>query len=194
MEIRAYLDLMHTVEKLKCELRHSWTSDGRRESVAEHTWRLALMAYFVKDEFPEADADKVILMCLCHDLGEVFIGDIPAFEKTEADSAAEDAAVNAWLARLPAPYNAELSALFAEMAAQKTLEAKIYKALDKLEALIQHNEADIATWLPLEYELNFTYGSEETAFCSYMERLRAEINRDCAEKIRAAEEAGKQTK
>ena len=79
-------------------------------------------------------------------------------------------------------------------AAQETLEAKIYKALDKLEALIQHNEADIATWLPLEYELNFTYGSEETAFCSYMERLRAEINRDCAEKIRAAEEAGKQTK
>ena len=194
MEIRAYLDLMHTVEKLKCELRHSWTSDGRRESVAEHTWRLALMAYFVKDEVPEADADKVILMCLCHDLGEVFIGDIPAFEKSEAYSAAEDAAVNAWLERLPAPYNAELSALFAEMAAQETLEAKIYKALDKLEALIQHNEADIATWLPLEYELNFTYGSEETAFFSYMERLRAEINRDCAEKIRAAEETGKQIK
>ena len=119
---------------------------------------------------------------------------IPAFEKTEADSAAEDAAVNAWLERLPAPYNAELSALFAEMAAQETLEAKIYKALDKLEALIQHNEADIATWLPLEYELNFTYGSEEAAFCSYMDRLRAEINRDCAEKIRAAEEAGRQAK
>ena len=64
MEIRAYLNLMHTVEKLKCTLRHSWTSTGRRESVAEHTWRLALMAYFIKDEFPEANAEKVILMCL----------------------------------------------------------------------------------------------------------------------------------
>lgn len=81
MEIRAYLNLMHTVEKLKCTLRHSWTSTGRRESVAEHTWRLALMAYFIKDEFPEANAEKVILMCLCHDLGETFTGDIPAFQK-----------------------------------------------------------------------------------------------------------------
>lgn len=185
MEIRAYLNLMHTVEKLKCTLRHSWTSTGRRESVAEHTWRLALMAYFIKDEFPEANAEKVILMCLCHDLGETFTGDIPAFQKTNADSAAEDAAVNAWLQSLPAPYCAELTGLFAEMAAQETLEAKLYKALDKMEALIQHNEADIKTWIPLEYELNFTYGSEAVTFSEYLTQLRAEINRDCAEKIEA---------
>lgn len=187
MEIRAYLNLMHTVEKLKCEPRHSWTSTGRRESVAEHTWRLALMAYFIKDEFPEANAEKVILMCLCHDLGETFTGDIPAFQKTDADGAAEDAAVNAWLKSLPAPYCAELTGLFAEMAAQETLEAKLYKALDKMEALIQHNEADIKTWIPLEYELNFTYGSEAVAFSEYLTQLRAEINRDCAEKITAAQ-------
>ena len=60
---------------------------------------------------------------------------------------------------------------------------------DKMEALIQHNEADIATWIPLEYELNFTYGSEAVMFSEYLTRLRAEINRDCAEKIEA-EKAG----
>ena len=155
MEIRAYLNLMHTVEKLKCTLRHSWTSTGRRESVAEHTWRLALMAYFIKDEFPEANAEKE--------------------------------AVNAWLKSLPAPYCAELTGLFAEMAAQETLEAKLYKALDKMEALIQHNEADIKTWIPLEYELNFTYGSEAVAFSEYLTQLCAQINLDCAEKITAAQ-------
>ena len=176
---------MYKMETLKCTPRHSWTSTGRRESVAEHTWRLALMAYFIKDEFPEANAEKVILMCLCHDLGETFTGDIPAFQKANADSAAEDAAVNAWLQSLPAPYCAELTGLFAEMAAQETLEAKLYKALDKMEALIQHNEADIKTWIPLEYELNFTYGSEAVAFSEYLTQLRAEINRDCAEKIEA---------
>ena len=185
MKVREYLDLMYKMETLKCTPRHSWTSTGRRESVAEHTWRLALMAYFLKDEFPEAHAEKVILMCLCHDLGETFTGDIPAFQKTNADSAAEDAAVNAWLQSLPAPYCAELTGLFAEMAAQETLEAKLYKALDKMEALIQHNEADIKTWIPLEYELNFTYGSEAVAFSEYLTQLRAEINRDCAEKIEA---------
>ena len=185
MKVREYLDLMYKMETLKCTPRHSWTSTGRRESVAEHTWRLALMASFSKDEFPEANAEKVILMCLCHDLGETFTGDIPAFQKTNADSAAEDAAVNAWLQSLPAPYCAELTGLFAEMAAQETLEAKLYKALDKMEALIQHNEADIKTWIPLEYELNFTYGSEAVAFSEYLTQLRAEINRDCAEKIEA---------
>ena len=185
MKVREYLDLMYKMETLKCTPRHSWTSTGRRESVAEHTWRLALMASFSKDEFPEANAEKVLLRCLCHDLGETFTGDIPAFQKTNADSAAEDAAVNAWLQSLPAPYCAELTGLFAEMAAQETLEAKLYKALDKMEALIQHNEADIKTWIPLEYELNFTYGSEAVAFSEYLTQLRAEINRDCAEKIEA---------
>ena len=46
------LSIMHTVEKLKDTTRHSYTSRGRHESVAEHTFRLALMAYFIKDEFP----------------------------------------------------------------------------------------------------------------------------------------------
>lgn len=188
MEIRHYLDLMHTLEKLKCAPRHSWTSSGRRESVAEHSWRLAMMAYFVQDEFPGADLRKLLCMCLFHDVGEAFTGDIPAFEKTEADGAAEAAAVEAWLFGLPAPYRRELTPLFAEMAAQETLEARLYKALDKMEALIQHNEAEISTWIPLEYELNFVYGAEAVTFSNYLEQLRAEINKDCAEKIDAAKE------
>lgn len=187
MEIRHYLDLMHTLEKLKCAPRHSWTSSGRRESVAEHSWRLAMMAYFVQDEFPEADLRKLLCMCLFHDVGEAFTGDIPAFEKTEADGAAEDAALEAWRNSLPAPYCRKLTPLFAEMAAQETLEARLYKALDKMEALIQHNEAEISTWIPLEYELNLVYGAEAVAFSAYLKRLRAEINRDCAEKIAAAQ-------
>lgn len=187
MEIRHYLDLMHTLEKLKCAPRHSWTSSGRRESVAEHSWRLAMMAYFVQDEFPEADMGKLLCMCLFHDVGEAFTGDIPAFEKTEADGAAEDAALEAWRNSLPAPYCRKLTPLFAEMAAQETLEARLYKALDKMEALIQHNEAEISTWIPLEYELNLVYGAEAVAFSAYLKRLRAEINRDCAEKIAAAQ-------
>ena len=41
-----------------------------------------LMAFFLTDEFPEADMNKVIRMCMIHDLGEAFTGDIPAFDKT----------------------------------------------------------------------------------------------------------------
>ncbi len=186
MEFRTYLALMHTVEKLKCATRHSWTSSGRQESVAEHSWRLGLMAYFLRDEFPEADMGKVILMCLCHDLGEVFTGDIPAFLKTAADEKTEDAAISNWISAMPPPYRDELAALFAEMAERKTPEAKLCKALDRMEALIQHNEADISTWLPLEYELNLTYGSEDVKFSEYMAGLKAEIDRDTREKIEKA--------
>ena len=79
MDSRAFLDFLKVAEKLKCNTRHSYTSSGRCESVAEHSWRLAVMAYFVRDEFPEADIDKVIQMCIFHDMGEAITGDIPAF-------------------------------------------------------------------------------------------------------------------
>lgn len=184
MDTRRLIEIMSVLEKLKCNTRHSWTSSDRHESVAEHSWRLSMLAFFVKDEFPEADINKVILMCLCHDIGEAFTGDIPAFVKTIEDENAEDNAVARFVGSLPEPYKEELTALFDEMNSLATLEAKIYKALDKMEAIVQHNEADISTWLPLEYDLNLTYGTEETAFSEYMQKLKKEINNDSIRKTK----------
>ena len=65
----------------------------------------------------------------------------------------------------------------------ETTEAKLYKAIDHMEAVIQHNESDIATWLPLEYDLQLTYGTESTAFSDYTKRLKEECNRITKEKI-----------
>ena len=52
-----------------------------------------------------------------------------------------------------------------------------------LEALIQHNEADISTWIPLEYDLQMTYGNEECKFTEYIQRLRDEVRKDSKRKI-----------
>ncbi len=42
-------EILYLAEKFKEKnTRHSWLSNGRRESVAEHSWRLSLFAYFVK--------------------------------------------------------------------------------------------------------------------------------------------------
>lgn len=101
MEAGKLLEVLHLTERLKDTTRHCYTSGGRHESVAEHSWRICLMAYFVKDEFPEADMDKVIRMCLIHDLGEVFTGDIPAFQKTDGDSEREEELLSAWVSELP---------------------------------------------------------------------------------------------
>ena len=187
MEPEKLLEILSVAEKLKCNTRHSYTSSGRLESVAEHSWRLALMALLLRDEFPGTDMDRVIRMCLIHDLGEAFTGDIPAFEKSEIDGRREEELLEAWVSGFPPPCGEELLALLREMDAQETMEARIYKALDNLEAVIQHNEADISTWLPLEYDLQLTYGAERVKAAPYLERLKAEIDRQTRRKIEAAE-------
>mgnify|MGYP002295719632 CR=1 FL=1 len=111
MEVHKLLETLHIAERLKDELRHCDTSKGRRESVAEHSWRIALMALFMQDEFPELDINKVIRMCLIHDLGECFTGDIPTFLKTAEDEQKEDRVLADWVASLPEPYCRELAAL-----------------------------------------------------------------------------------
>ena len=170
------LQILSVAEKLKCNTRHCYTSTGRHESVAEHSWRIALMAMLLTDEFPEADMNKVIRMCLIHDLGEAFTGDIPTFDKTRADEQREDAAYDAWVRTLPEPQRREFTDLLTEMNGLQTLEAKIYKALDKMEAVIQHDESDIATWLPLEYDLQLRYGAENVAFSPWFRALKAEVD------------------
>ena len=184
MEIGALLQALHVAEQLKNNTRHSWTSDGRHESVAEHSWRVTLMAYFVKDEYPDLDMNRVLLMCLIHDLGEAFTGDIPAFVKTEADEERESALLSQWVSSLPEPFREEMAELYREMDAQETAEARLYKALDRMETIIQHNEAPISTWLPLEYEKNLVYGKEQCAFSPYTSALQERVKNDCLEKIR----------
>ena len=176
MRPQELLDILAVAEKLKCITRHCDTSSGRRESVAEHSWRIALMAMLLRGEFPEADMDKVIRMCLIHDLGEAFTGDIPTFDKTEADTQKEDALFDSWVQTLPEGTKEEFSSLLAEMNTLETLEAKIYKALDKMEAVIQHNESDISTWIPLEYDLQLRYGAENVKFSPWFQALKAEID------------------
>nr|MCR4866716.1 HD domain-containing protein [Lachnospiraceae bacterium] len=152
MDPRDYLNILHVAERLKDTTRHCTTSKRREESVAEHSWRVSLMAFLLKDEFPDLDMDKVVDMCLIHDLGECFTGDIPVFVKTDSDREVEDSLLNDWVKSLPKSLSENMASLYKEMDAQITKEAKIYKALDKLEALIQHNESPIDTWSENEYE------------------------------------------
>ena len=180
MEIRRFIEFLNTIEKLKCNTRHSWTSTGRQESVAEHSHRCAAMALLCSDEFPHLDMNKVIKMCLIHDFGEALTGDIPSFQKTDDNEKDEDRAINSLCALIP---EVNLTPLFDEMREMKTPEAKLYKALDNLEAVISHNEADLSTWTELEYDLNLTYGEENCSHFEWTKALRAELKRDSLEKI-----------
>lgn len=182
MQPRELLDLLSVAERLKDTTRHSYTSKGRHESVAEHSWRLTLMALMLKPQYPALDMERVIEMCLIHDLGEAFTGDIPAFLKQDEDSRYESDVLERWLASLPVELQGWLP-LWREMEALESPEAKLYKALDKLEALIQHNEADLSTWLPLENDLQMTYGTAECAFDPWIKSLRDMVRDDSRRKI-----------
>lgn len=183
MEARRLLEVLSVAERLKDTTRHCYTKNGRHESVAEHSWMMTLMAFFMRDEFPEADMNKVIQMCLIHDLGECFTGDIPAFDKTKAHEETEEALLYHWIRSLPENYASEMMALYKEMAERNTIEAKIYKAIDGLEAVIQHNISDLSTWIPQEYELNKTYAEDKVEFSEYLKELRAEIRKDTLKKL-----------
>ena len=184
MNTRNLIEIMSVAENLKNYTRHSWTSTLRQESVAAHSWRLSLLAYFVADEFPEANINKVIQMCIFHDMGEAFTGDIPVFNKTDDHEKIESEKLYSWIDSLPSPYSEKVRDLFLEMDEQKTLESKIYKALDKMEVILQHNEAPLSTWIPLEYTLNLEHGAEQVEFSTYLKELKQELNNDSIDKIK----------
>ncbi len=191
MKIRDYISFLNTIEKLKCNTRHSWTSSGRHESVAEHSWRLGVMAMMCRDQYPSLDIDKVIKMCLIHDIGEAVLGDIPSFIKTGQNELEEEAAVESLISSLPSEMHEEWSALFSEMKALETDEAKLFKSLDNLETLISHNEADISTWLPIEYTENLTYGQKNVEWSAWTRELKDAIKADSIAKMQAAKKTEK---
>lgn len=187
MKSRELLDILQIAERLKDTTRHCYTSQGRHESVAEHTWMMTLTAMLLEDELTNIDMTKVIKMCLIHDLGECFTGDIPTFDKTAEHEILEQNKLNDWLGSLPQKTTVTLTQLFDEMNARETPEAKTYKALDSLEALIQHNLSDINTWSENEFDLNLVYADDKVQFSSYLTELREAIRSDTLDKINAAD-------
>ncbi|GFI27974.1 hypothetical protein IMSAGC012_03103 [Lachnospiraceae bacterium] len=173
-----FLEILSKAGMLKTTTRHCYTEESRKESVADHSWRMALMAMLLsrEPEFAQTDMNKVIRMCLIHDLGEAFTGDIPSFEKTTSDEIREDAYFLDWVDSFPDAQKDEWICLLREMANLQTKEAKTYKALDKLEAVISHNESDLSTWLPLEYDLQLVYGKEQVQFSEYLKALSRHID------------------
>ncbi|MGN1344790.1 MAG: HD family hydrolase [Traorella sp.] len=185
MKPNELLEILKIASKLKTTYRHCVFEDHRQESVADHSWRIALMAMLLSDEeeFSEFDMNKVIQMCLIHDLGEAFTKDIPTFQKSTQDETYEENLYMNWVNTFPSPQKERWTSLLDEMMKKESKEAKLYKALDRLEAVISHDEADISTWLPLEYDLQLTYGKEDVKFSSYLSDLSQEIDRWTKKKI-----------
>lgn len=184
MDARELLKALSIAARLKDTTRHCYTKKGRHESVAEHSWMMSLMAFLLMDEFPQADMNKVIQMCIIHDLGECFTGDIPTFDKNEHNSELESELLNQWVNTLPDNISDKMKALYQEMDERTTIEAKLFKAIDSQEALIQHNFSDLSTWTEYEKTFNLTYADDKVQFSDYMKLLREEIRKDTMLKLK----------
>ncbi len=134
------LDFLRRSEALKSTLRTTWSRNGRQESTAEHSWRLCLMAMLISRQYPELDALRILQLCIIHDLGETINGDISAPEQTGAKDVQEHEDMEDLLRPLPEDVQDELMSLWEEYEYARTPEARLVKAMDKLETLLQQTQ------------------------------------------------------
>jgi putative hydrolases of HD superfamily len=177
-EILGILQFLRDAERLKNVYRTSWTSGGQPESTASHTWRLCLSALVFAKHFPEVNSERLIKLCIIHDLGEAIGGDIPAIHQQANAPKAEQERKDliTLLQPLPALLQQEIVALWDEYEAAMTPEAKVAKALDKLETLLQHNQG--ANPPDFDYIFNIGYARKFTDAVPLVAEIRQIIDEE----------------
>jgi putative hydrolases of HD superfamily len=192
-DLTGVVEFLRRAERLKTTTRSGYTSAGRAESVAEHTWRLCLMALVLAPEFPDVDFARLIKICLVHDLGEAIGGDIPAPEQVRRTAAgvatgkgdAERRDLLTLLDTLPDDLGRELTALWDEYERAASPEAKLAKALDKLETIMQHTQGRNPP--EFDYRFNLEYGRAHTADHPLISAIRAILDADTERRAQEAE-------
>ena len=184
-DIEGVLAFLRAAERLKVTHRSGYTSAGNPESVAEHTWRLCLMAMLIQPSVPDVDFARLIRICIVHDLGEAISGDIPAPEQARrtaagqgSKSADERRDLVTLVSPLPVSQQNELLELWDEYEAAATPEARLAKALDKLETILQHTQGQNPP--EFDHAFNLGYGRKHTEQPELIAEIRSILDRETA--------------
>ena len=188
-QLEGVLDFLRAAEQLKVRTRSAYTSEGKPESVAEHSWRLCLMALVLRDQFPDVDFARLVAICVVHDLGEAIRGDVPA--PVQAERLARDPTAHKsteeredllkLLSPLPASTRDQITALWDEYEAASSREARVAKALDKLETILQHTQG--ANPPSFDYRFNLGYGRAFTSDDPVIVRLREMLDAETSARM-----------
>lgn len=192
-ELKGLIDFLRGAEQLKNTTRHCFTSEGRHESVAEHTWRLCLMALVFERQFPDIDFAKLVKICLIHDLGEAINGDIPAPLQAGMPDKAEQERRDllTLLAPLPEALCDEITSLWDEYEAAATPEARLAKGFDKLETILQHIQGKNPE--DFDYRYNLHYGKRYTSDEPLIAALRDMLDEETEARAREADAGRRKT-
>lgn len=191
-QITSILKVLTLAERLKFELRHSYTSSGRQESVAEHTWRMALMAVLIEPLLTKkVDTARLLKMIILHDLVEAEARDVSALDVLRNPGIKiqkiekEKQAIENLRSALKETNGQEIYDLFYEFENKETYEAKVANALDKLEVQLQHNHADFSTWEEIEYDMCYMM-NKHVEFDETLFELKTQIENDAGQKMKLA--------
>lgn len=186
-ELAGLLEFLRNAEQLKNTIRSGYTSEGRRESVAEHTWRLCLMALVIEEHFPDVDFARLVKICIVHDLGEAVGGDIPAPEQAEPGGKAEQERRDLLrlLDPLPVQLRDEIAVLWDEYEQAATPEARLAKALDKLETILQHTQGMNPE--DFDYRFNLNYGRRYTSEDPLIAKIRRVLDEETERRAEKAD-------
>jgi putative hydrolase of HD superfamily len=190
-QITSVLKVLALAERLKFELRHSYTSSGRQESVAEHTWRMSLMAVLIEPLLKQkVNTARLLKMIILHDLVEAEATDISALDVLRNPEIRlnkierEKKAIENLRSALQDTNGQEIYDLFYEFEEKKTYESKVANALDKLEVQLQHNDADFSTWEEIEYDMSYMM-DKHVLFDPTLFELKTQIEEQATKKMQS---------
>ena len=189
-ELDGILRFLRASERLKTVSRSAWTSAGQPESVAEHSWRLCLMAMLLYAGAADVDLLRLLKICLIHDLGEALSGDVPAPVQMGLPGKAAQERIDLLqlLEPLPPALRQEILELWDAYEAADTREALLAKGLDKLETILQHNQGSNPAGF--DYGFNLDYGRRFTAGDPLLANIRTRLDADTSRRSKESSTTG----
>ncbi len=182
------MDFVHAAGRLKTELRRAYKSNGSQETVAEHSWRVSLIAMTLSGTIKEIDRDKCVKMAIVHDLPEVYAGDVYRLDREKQDGRhnSEKDALERLTKLVTRGVSKELTSLWLEFEEGTTREARLVRLIDRLEVLVQHNESDVSRWSETEKQIQYGLAEKHAEKYGFLLEFAREIDRETKRKLTRA--------
>ncbi|HEX8309032.1 MAG TPA: HD domain-containing protein [Allosphingosinicella sp.] len=185
VRLEGVIDFLQSASALKDTLRTGRTASGRRESTADHSWRLCLLVMLLADDLEGVDVLRLLQLCLVHDLAEAITGDVPAPCQAADDGRKERErdALRQLCAPLPENLARRIEALCSEYESGGSPESLVAKGLDKIETMLQHLVG--ANPPGFDYRFNLAYGRAITDRHPVLRQLRSSLDSKMRRRIEA---------
>ncbi len=146
LEFQKFLDMFWDIERRIFLPDHA--RKDRLETDTEHSYHLAMHAWFLSQHFPGLNKEKILKYALAHDLVEIYAGDVMAIGRTDKEQAAKEAREKEAFERITAEW-ADFPEMLEALKAyeeKSDAEAVFVNALDKITPILHQFNSKGKTW------------------------------------------------